>query len=59
MNNSLMKLWLDKQKERVDSTITWKPQTKVEACNADLENETGDVLSFRMIWFRLLLIMTQ
>lgn len=45
MNNPQIIEWLEEQKEWVDLDYHFGDhKTKVEACNADLENETGDVL---------------
>jgi len=45
MNNSEMINWMDRMSTRVDLVYHFGDnKTKVEAVNADLENETGDVL---------------
>lgn len=45
MNNDEMKMWFDEIKTKVDLDVFYgENKTKVEAVNANLENETGDVL---------------
>lgn len=45
MNNPEMIAWLEEQKQNVDLDYFFGDhKTKVEACNANMENETGDVL---------------
>ena len=44
MNNDEMKSWFSKAKEKYDIDVFYgNSKSKVEACNADLENEEGDI----------------
>lgn len=45
MNNDEMKLWFEENQKTYDLKYVYgHSKTKVEACNADLDDETGDVL---------------